>query len=232
MLRISLLAVIALVFLSAPALAFNMSNTSYKITDAVISSGGGTSTNSSYKLDMTLGQPVSGYSSNTSYKIYLGRAWGLISGIIESMQTGVTIEDADVTATIGSTGRIFVTLSNGGPKSRVFPMHIGSFDQSKNWAWFTGHRTDENRRDLNITLGPYEKRTVTIDFLGAVPGKYKLIIGPDADYANRYGEMPISVVYKSKGLFSTTPDIGAVAFSLVVLAAAIIAAFPGRKNRR
>lgn len=230
MLRTALLAIFALALLSSPASAFNMSNTSYKITDAVISSGGGISANTSYKLDMTLGQPIAGYSSNTSYKIFLGRVWSIISGVIESMQTGVQVDTGISAVSLGATGNAFIKISNGGPKSKEFPLHIGSFDQSRNWAWFTGHRTDEKRHDMNVTLGPYETRIITIDFFGAVPGKYTLIIGPDADYSNRYGEIPFNVVYKSTGLFSTTPDIGALAFTLAVLAAAIISSFPGRKS--
>lgn len=218
------------VLLSAgQASAFSMSNTSYVISDAVVSSGGGTSTNASYRLDMSVGQPIAGTSTNASYLLYFGRVWQFISSLIE-MESGVQIDSNSMYLTLGTSGRIIVTVSNGASTSKNFPIHIGSLDQSKNWAWFTGHRTDENRYDMNLTLAPYEKRTISIDFFGAVPGVYQLAIGPDNDYAHRYDDVSLKVVYRNKGIFSNTPDIGPFAFALIALGAALMSAAFGRKK--
>lgn len=232
MLRSLFIALAVLSLLIHPSSAFEMSNTDYRLANAAISGGGGISTNASYNLDMTLGQPVAGYATNTAYRAYLGRIWDIISAVLPSMETGVKVETTRISMFLGTTEKIFISVSNGGSATKTFPIHIGSTDQSENWAWFVGHRTDELRQDINITLGPYEKRVVVIEFFGAMPGEYLLSIGPDNTFANRYDDVTLNVVYRGRGLFSTTPDISAFYAALAVLAASAISASSGRKSSR
>ncbi len=130
----------------------------------------------------------------------------------------------DTTISFGKTARILVKITNKNPISINVPLHIGSSDELKNWMWFTGHRTDEHRRDLNVTVGPFETKIVSIDILGAKTGKYTMYIGPDADYANKYTELEIKIIYKSKGVFSTTPGLSWTGFMALLTAALAIMA--------
>ncbi len=213
---------LAVLILPISAHAFDMSSSSHIITDAVIGSGGNISSSNSYKLDMTIGQAVTNYSESNSYALYLGRVWTFISSFVSPPETGVEVDGGGIHVTIGNKERITIVVKNGGATTEVFPLYLGSFDPSKNWAWFTGHRTDRNRRDLNVTVGPGEEKVVTIDFFGAVAGSYKLIIGPDDVYENRYDEIAIKVVHKKTGLFSVTPGISTAFFMLVAIIAAIV----------
>ncbi|MCK4555491.1 MAG: hypothetical protein KAT83_02700, partial [Candidatus Aenigmarchaeota archaeon] len=125
---------------------------------------------------------------------------------------------SSITICFGKTFRIIVTITNTNPVSIDVPLHIDSFDELKNWVWFTGHRTDGHRRDLNVTVGPFETKRVSIDILGAKTGKYNMYIGPDADYQKKYTELEVKIIYKSRGIFSTTPGIGWSAFMFLIIA--------------
>ncbi len=209
-------------FLSVSAHAFDMGSGSYNVTNAVLGSGGNISSSTGYRLDMTIGQVVINYSKSSGYTLYLGRTWALISSIFPPFGTGVEVDHNRIQVTIGDSRRIRILVKNGEATTEVFPLYLGSFDQSKNWAWFTGHRTDKNRRNLNITVRPKEQKVVTIDFFGAVVGNYKLIVGPDEDYANKYDEIDITVIHKKRGFFNVTPDISTAFIMLVAIIAAII----------
>ena len=69
-LKIFLLA-IGILF-AAPALAYVMSSTSYRIERDSVNLGGGLGTSTSYKLEGTAGEAGSGYSTSTSYKVSAG----------------------------------------------------------------------------------------------------------------------------------------------------------------
>lgn len=228
--RLSVALFLAIALLSTPVFAFSMGSGSYKITDAVIAAGGDVSTSGSYRLDMTLGQAVADISSGSSYIAYLGRTWNNIYSFVSPEESGVYVVESKITVNVGKTARINAKITNRAPGTEVFPLHIGSIDQSGNWAWFTGHRADEKRHDINVTIGPRETKLVTIDFFGAMPGKYTLILGPDGIYENRYEEISIKVIHKGKGLFSTTPDMRVASFLIIVLVAAAISAAGAKKE--
>ena len=223
MLRSIVFVFFAISFLSVSVHAFSMSSSNHLITDAVIGSGGNISSSGGYRLDITIGQAITNTSKNNIYILYLGRAWTFISSFVSPSETSVEINSGSVQIAIGKKERITITIKNNEAITKVFPLYIESFDNSKNWAWFTGHRTDINRRNLNVTVGPREEKIVTIEILGAVVGNYKLIIGPDKNYANRYDEIDINILHKKGGgLFSVTPGISNALFMLVAIIAAII----------
>lgn len=225
--RILLPAVAVLIMLTDAGFSFSMSSGTYNITDAVISSGGGISKSAHYKLDLSIGQPVAGYSESVSagYKLYLGRAWGFLQSLLFPPKTGVKVETGYLEVKIGSISKIYLEVSNGEAETKEFPLYVGSLDQSKNWVWFTGHRTDQNRRNITVVVGPRQKKTVTIDFFAPLYGSYTLFISPNEDYAKKYGEVHINVVYKAKGFFGTTPDIGWLGVAIVIIVAGLAAGF-------
>lgn len=135
-----------------------------------------------------------------------------------------TVTASTVTVAFGTKSNFLLTLSNQNPITREIPMHLDSTSEAKNWVWFAGHRTDSKRRDMNVTIKPFESSTINLEILGARAGVYKLYLGPDAEYKNKYGEITITVVQRNSGIISTTPDMGWAAFFLT-LAAGMAASF-------
>lgn len=123
----------------------------------------------------------------------------------------------------GKTILAVVSVTNPNPATSSISLHLDSASQIKNWMWFSGHKTQDTRRDLNISVGPYETTTVGIDIMGVKVGSYSIYLGPDEDYKKKYAELNVKVIYVNKGLFSTTPDMGASAILLILAIGAMIA---------
>ncbi|MCK5234079.1 MAG: hypothetical protein KAJ91_04645 [Candidatus Aenigmarchaeota archaeon] len=141
----------------------------------------------------------------------------------------VDINSEDVTMYSGKTTRVIVTIVNENPISFDVPLYIGGFDELKNWIWFTSHRTDEFKRSLNLVVGPYETTGVSIDILGADAGQYKMYVGPNTNYDEKYAEVNVNVVHQSTGIASTTPGLSGFSF-IFLLAISLIIAMRGNKK--
>lgn len=64
--------IISCLLIAAPALAYVMSSTSYRIERDSVNLGGGMGTSASYKMENTVGEIGTGYSTSTTYKVSAG----------------------------------------------------------------------------------------------------------------------------------------------------------------
>lgn len=141
-----------------------------------------------------------------------------IKDAVVSMNSAGFGNDTRTTIKFGTISRIFIEVENPNPVSKLVPLHVDSQDEIKNWVWFSGHRTDANRRDINMTLAPGEKRTLVIEARGVKAGRYKIFLGPTTDYTKKYLALDLSVTHnEGAGLFSTTPDISWATMALTIL---------------
>ena len=58
---------------------------------------------------------------------------------------------------------------------------------------------------------------------------YKIYVGPNSNYAEKYTDVDVKVVHKSSGIFSTTPGLSG--FSFVFLLAISLALIMGGNKK-
>lgn len=129
----------------------------------------------------------------------------------------------EIIVPLGKTRTIIVNVQNNGAEEKTIPVHIGSREDIRNWIWFSGHKTDESRKDLNVTLGPNESIALAIHILAAKAGRYTLDVGPDSDYNNRHDSMPVSIIQESRTFLSSAPDISWAGVLLTLALGAVLA---------
>lgn len=128
----------------------------------------------------------------------------------------------------GVTGKLVATVRNKNPELDTFRLRLSSPSPVLNWVWFNGHRYDEQRHDLNVTIEANGQRLVVIDVLGGVVGSYNLTLTASSDAAGSGSDDVNIRVLSSRGGFlgRSVPGIGWLS---VMIAGIMGALFLNRK---
>ncbi|NOQ55487.1 MAG: hypothetical protein GQ477_01630, partial [Nanohaloarchaea archaeon] len=134
-----------------------------------------------------------------------------------------------LTVPMGDVADIVVSVRNRNDFSDTFTISLESLSNLKYWSWFSTHKNDDERLQMDVSFKPFEQKFISLKVLGGTEGCFKGIAALGVNVTTSFGKSRkeyievCTVRSKTSGSFSrNVPGLSGVGFVLISLLALIV----------
>ncbi|MBU4245570.1 MAG: hypothetical protein KKE71_00860 [Nanoarchaeota archaeon] len=194
-----------------------LSSTSGNISCVYQNGGGSTCTGSGYKCIASITDDINahvGKCGRHDRKICCKFSQGYLPPLAGDLDMGV-----------GETGMFVFNITNTLSDSDIYTIDLsGSPSKIGYWSWFNGHRYDDEKNNMSVTLKPGETAAFAVLVFGGEVGSGTISVNIKSASTGETRQLTKSVVirFANDGIFTDVPEFGWLWYIIIGIVAAII----------